>query len=457
MQQDLNFIYICTDQLRADCVGYAKKYPVKTPNLDSLAADSVVFTESYCVLPTCCPARQSIISGKRPEKIGALWNYDAAYKVGSVDKNEYSWARELKANGYNTAYIGKWHVSDKYSPLDFGYSEYVSETDIFNEIRQIFPKFKNFGDWMGEVSQTPYEIAPTHMRVQKAISFLKKNTGRPFHLRLDFSEPHLPCMPSEPFASMYDPSEVPQWEGFNENFHNKPYIQRQMINNWSLSGKNWEDYAPTVAKYYAFITQVDDAIGMLTDYLKTNGLYEKTVIIFTSDHGDMCGSHHMMDKHYVMYDDIMRIPLLLKMPGTVPGKCDDYIINSLDIAPTVCEIFGLKGNAAFDGISLAPAAKKQSYDKRNCVMSSYNGQQFGLYTSRMLKCGNLKYIWNLTDIDELYDFSSDPGELTNLIYEPSYAEDISLLRKMLLNELQKASDPTINQWTILQLKDNNKF
>lgn len=454
----MNFLMICTDQLRADCVGYAKKYPVLTPNLDMLASESVRFSEAYCALPTCCPARQSMVCGKRPEKIGAFWNYDITLPIGSISVDEYSWARSFQESGYRTCYIGKWHVSPTLTPRDFGYDEYISEWDIVQEIRKNYPEYTWKCDWRGEISPLPTEKSVTHLQVFKALEFLERNQSKDFHLRVDFADPHLPCRPSKEFAQMYSASEIPQWDGFAETFENKPYIQRQMVRNWDNQDKTWADFSETVALYYAMITQVDDAIGILLRKLKELGLYENTVIVFTSDHGDMCGSHRMTDKHYVLYDDVVRVPLLVHIPGQAGKDCADYVINSLDLAPTLCDLFGFSACADFDGISLKSAIEGKDNDKRDCVVSTFNGQQFGLYTLRMIKQGNLKYIWNLVDTDELYDLEKDPGELVNRITDPKYGESLAIMRKKLYAELKRMKDPVLRgEWLAPQLLKGSKI
>ena len=452
----MNFLMICADQFRADCLGIANRYPVRTPHLDALAREGICFRESYTALPSCCPARQSMLTGRRPEQLGAYWNYDITYPVRWIGPEEYSWAREFSARGYRTAYIGKWHVSPDHTPLDFGYETYVSESDILTEQNSRFPQAIGEVNWMGEPSPCPLEGSITHLSAERAVRFLRENGDRPFHLRLDFSDPHLPCRPSEPFCSLYRKEEVPRWAGFGDSFAGKPYIQRQMVRNWGNETRTWEDFSATVALYYGMISQVDDAIGRVLAALKECGRDRDTVVLFTSDHGDLCGSHQMMDKHYVLYDDVVRVPLILRIPGTEPSVCDVPVINSIDLAPTVCELFGFEQRAEFDGRSFAPGTGNR-LPVRDAVVSTFNGQQFGLYTMRMIKCGSWKYIWNPTDVDELYDLEHDPGEHKNLADNPAYAQKLSSLRKRLYAELKAMHDPVLRfDWLEPQLTEGRK-
>src|SRR5690606_27325196 len=122
--------------------------------------------------------------------------------------------------------------------------------------------------------------------------------GGPWHARLDFVEPHLPCQPTDEFAAQFRADEVPRWRDFDDPLVNKTYIQRQQLLNWGVEEHTWEDWAPAVARYYAIIAQMDDAIGSVLKAVEQAGVSSDTVVIYTTDHGDMCGSHRMMDKHY---------------------------------------------------------------------------------------------------------------------------------------------------------------
>jgi arylsulfatase A-like enzyme len=120
-----NILMIVTDQRRYDCIGYANKYPVKTPNLDKLAREGMCFHHAYTNTPTCCPTRETLLNGRRCEAFGALWNFDITLKIPALEPTEYTWTKELKDNGYNLDYIGKWHVHPTCSPMDYGFDSYL--------------------------------------------------------------------------------------------------------------------------------------------------------------------------------------------------------------------------------------------------------------------------------------------------------------------------------------------
>jgi arylsulfatase A-like enzyme len=452
-----NILLIVSDQHRVDCMGCSNEYPVLTPNLDMLASEGTRFTHAFTPIPLCCPARQSFLTGRRPESQGTLWNYDLGPKIPQLSPSEYSWPRELEKLGYRSAYLGKWHVSADHDPTDFGYDEYVSEF-TYNQYRADAHPDKDFQNgWFGEIDQVPLEETRTHWFAQKACDTLERfseDEQQPWHIRLDFTEPHLPCNPVEEFLEYYDATEIPEWKNFNEEFIDKPYIQQQQLLNWGLESYTWSDWSTIVARYYAIITQMDHAIGMVLNALDPETA-RNTLVIYTSDHGDMCGAHRMMDKHYVLYDDIVRVPLIMRWPRKITANsiCDEFVYNILDLPPTILELLDVQPSVDFHGSSLVPILRKQGLgDWRKEVVSTYNGQQFGLYTQRMIRTNKCKYVWNTTDVDELYDLINDPEELVNLIHTDGHEAILKELRLRLYEVLHREGDTLVdNDWMRRQL------
>ncbi len=463
MNRKPNILMIVPDQQRYDCIGYSNDYPVKTPNIDKLASEGMWFDNAYTPIPICCPARQSLLNGRRPEAFGAHWNYDISLKIPALEPTEYSWPRELNDNGYKTGYVGKWHVNPDHDPTKFGFDDYVSEVDYARFRQAKYADIKLQNSFLGETDPVQLSDSRTHWLAEKALDLMKQyeNEGAPWHIRLDFPEPHLPCQPSEPFASMYDPREVPKWRSFDDDFANKPYIQKQQLCSWGIEDLQWKDWAPTVARYYAIISQVDHAIGKILTALQEMGIEEDTIVIYTPDHGDMCGGHRMMDKHYVLYDDIVRVPLIIRWPKLIkPGsRRKEFIHNVLDIPPTILDILDLDIKEFFHGMSLLPLFKGEEVQGwREEAVSTYNGQQFGLYSQRMIRNDNWKYIWNPTDVDELYDMVNDPDELNNLIHDKNHEKTISILRKKLYEVLSNEGDGLMKgPWVQKQLLEDKKL
>ena len=458
-----NVLLIMTDQHRYDCIGYSGVYPIQTPNIDGLAREGSWFSSAFTPIPLCCPARQALLNGRRPETFGALWNYDLGPKIPALHPDQYSWPRHLRDCGYATSYIGKWHVNPEHDPTEYGFNNFVGTEPYEDFQRSNYPNIAYTGDWFGERDPIPLNGSQTHWLADKAVEAIETHSrsDQTWHVRLDFPEPHLPCRPADPYAQLYNPEEVPPWESFEEHFENKPYIQRQQLYNWRIEDFDWKDWAPIVARYYGVISQVDDAVGKVLAALDHTGQAENTLVIYTSDHGDMSGGHRMMDKHYVLYDDVVHVPLIIRWPAGMSGGTPrhEFVYNLLDLPPTILELAGLEPPTFLQGRSLVPLLIGETVtDWRQEVVSTYNGQQFGLYTQRMLRDRRYKYVWNATDVDELYDIVQDPGELTNLAGYKGLENVLGRMRRQLYSILiQEGDDLVANPWLRGQLLNSRKL
>ncbi len=446
-----NILVILTDQQRYDCTGYSGVSPVATPNLDELASEGVTFDNAFSVIPTCCPARQAFLSGKRPERFGSLWNYGKIkFPTQVLPKEEFSFARALKDVGYQTGYLGKWHVSPKHEPEDFGFDDVVHERDMWqhwneNHFKGHWQLSRENGEFgmLGGKSEMPFESNSPHFFGRRAIEMMKRMREKenPFLVFLSIEEPHLPCYPTEPFAGMYTEEDAVKWGSFDDTFEDKPYIQKQMLKFWGFEKLGWKEWSKSVAAYYGSIAETDHAIGEVLSYVKESGLEEDTVIIFTTDHGDMCGGHRMYNKCYVMYDDIVRTPMIVKWKNHFePHASHDFVHNLLDLHATILELAGAQGDPITDGKSLSSQLGGKD-EGRKFAFSTYNGTEDGFFLQRMVRCAEYKYIWNLTDVDELYDLKKDPHELKNEVHNPEYADVLKMLRLQLVEELKACDDP----------------
>lgn len=449
MSKAPNILLIVVDQHRYDSCGFIGEHPVKTPTLDRLAAEGAVFDQAYTTLPACCPARQTLMTGVKEEKLGAYWNYDLRYTTNWIKPDTLTWSKMLKDAGYQTAFVGKWHASKSHKPTDFGYDFYDGGVPAFKE-QFVKPDGSRWTPYtrgyMGEPDVLPLEQTRTHLEAKTAIEQIRTMhaSGAPWHLQMAFNEPHLPCRPAEPFASMYDPKELKPWGNFADTFHGKPFIQMEQLRNWGLENYTWEDWSKTVALYFGMISQIDDAIGRVIAELESLGILDDTLVIYTSDHGDLCGAHRMLDKHYVLYDDVTRVPLIMRWPKKFqPGtRLDAFSYQTLDMAPTLMDAAGIAPSPQFMGRSLLELARGETpADWRQSATSSFNGAQFGLYSQRMLRTREWKLIWNLTDVDELYHLTDDPYELVNLTDHPGYQDVKADLMRQLKAQLDAWEDP----------------
>jgi arylsulfatase A-like enzyme len=344
------------------------------------------------------------------------------------------------------------------SPEHFGFDTYISDKGYLAWRReQGLPPLPTRNGWFGEVDSgvTPHQSA-LGWGANQVIALLEAAAARgtPFFLRWDPKEPHLPNVLPEPYASLVPPSSVPPWPSFPDTLLGKPFIQRQQVRTWGLDGWSWQQWAPLVARYLGEVALIDAQVGCVLQALDDLGLRDSTLVVYTSDHGDLCGAHGMIDKHYVMYDDVVRVPLIMRWPGRLPAgrTLDAFVTPALDLPVTFCAAGGLPVPPTFVGRDLAAVDQKGP----TSVFATYHGNQFGLYSQRMLRTRRWKYVWNATAEDELYDLPADPGELINLAADRTYAAELGGLRRELAATMAETQDPLLNFWTKSQLLEGRK-
>jgi arylsulfatase A-like enzyme len=451
-----NVVLIQSDQHRYDCMG-ANGHPfLRTPNLDRLAAEGVNFSHAFCPIPLCMPTRSSLLCGQWPAEHLHIANQDSeAPRVMRPGLPTFS--ELLRRDGYYLGYVGKWHVDPDRDPLQFGFCDYVPSWQYGSwREEQGLPPMPRTNRWFGE---TDPHVTPEQTRLawgaDRLIEMLEARAreGGPFFLRWDPPEPHLPNVLPEPYASMYPPGEILPWPSFGDAFEGKPYVQAQQLRTWQVDDWGWDEWAPIVGRYLGEVSLLDAQVGRVMDALDRLGLAADTLLIYTADHGDMCGAHGMIDKHFIMYDDVVRVPLVARWPGVVgAGRvCDDFVASSVDLAATFCEVAGLPVPDAFSGLSLLPLLRGEGSNGRPDIFASYHGNQFGLYSQRMVRDRRWKYVWNATAEDELYDLEADPAELSNLAREPGCAGELARLRRRLVEWMEETNDRLLNQWTRPQL------
>lgn len=455
-----NILLIHVDQHRFDCVGVNGHPAAHTPNLDRLAAEGVNFTHAFCPIAVCMPARTSLMTGRYPTQHGCLVNDGVeGYRPARADLPTLS--QTLKAAGYTLGHVGKWGIGLDASPTALGFDDYVPASDYraWRRSRGLPPP-PHTNAWFGEpdTGVTPEQSAPGWSAGQM-IRLLEQYAaaGAPFFLRWDPEEPHLPSRPPEPFASLIKPEHVPPWPSYPDPLINKPTIQRQQLRSWGIDGWTWERWAPIVAYYLGVVALIDQQVGRILVKLDELGLKGETLVVYTSDHGDLCGGHGMIDKHYVMYDDVMRVPLMMRWPGKLRAGHTEaaFVTSALDLATTFCTVAGIEPPETFQGHDLIALANGGP-PPRALVFGSYHGAQFGAYSQRMVRARAWKYIWNPTAEDELYDLAADPGELHNRAADPACSEILRTLRGELVAWMAAIKDPLLNEWTRRQLLDGHK-
>ncbi|HET6248542.1 MAG TPA: sulfatase [Tepidisphaeraceae bacterium] len=418
-----NILFILPDQWRAFATGYAGDPNVKTPNLDRLAAQSANFTNAVSTCPVCSPFRASLLTGQRATTHGIFLN-DA-----HLADNAVTLGKILDSAGYFTAWIGKWHLNGRgrlsFIPPEnrqgFEYWKVCECTHMYNH--SIY-----FGDTPEQLVWPGYDaFAQTDDAKQYIRDHAK--SGKPFALFLAWGPPHDPygTAPAE-FRQMYHPGDIK--------------LRSNVPNEYAASSKR------NLASYYAHCSALDRCVGELWRTLRDAGIEKNTILVFTSDHGDMLGSHGM-EKKQKPWDEAVRVPMLWHYPAALGegGKKLDAVIASEDLMPTLLGLSGVKAPPSAEGIDFAPYLRGGENPKPDnaalieCVapFGEWNrtngGREF-----RGIRTGRYTYVRDLAGPWLLYDNDIDPYQNENLADKPAAAEVRARLDGVLSKHLKAAGD-----------------
>ncbi len=417
-----NIVFVLADQWRAQATGYNGDPNLigKTPNLDQLAAQGVNFKNAISVTPVCTPFRAAFLTGQYPTTTGMIFN-DLHLPEESVTLAEL-----FKDSGYKTGYIGKWHL-DGMGRFDYTPPERRQGFDYWKAL-ECSHDYNNLIYYEGNDSEKKkWEGYGPYAETQDAISYIQKNAGNeePFLMVLAWGAPHFPHATA--------PKE------FQEQFNEEDII---------LRGNVADDMREVAKKeavgYYSHILALDKCIGDLEKAIDAAGITENTIIVFTSDHGEMLGSHSIRPKQkQVPWAESVRIPFLLKYPALFGNKKIEVEapINAPDILPTLLTLADLPVPEFVDGESMVDAITNPELkkDKATLVMnvSPFAGKSDeyrGVYTSRYA------YVKTLDGPLFLFDNKKDTLQLDNLVNKPEYKQLQEEMEVALQNELSKIGD-----------------
>ena len=438
-----NIIFLLVDQMQKRAADPAS--PCIMENLTRLRRDAVTFDNTHTVNAICSPARASLLTGVLPHRHGMV---DCTHTVpdyrAEFDASLDTLPQRLQRAGYHTCYYGKWHVERSYQLENFGVEDYETEKQIpkrkltpVSKITVSTPGYKD--NTICGVYAEGLEASEEYYIYSKGIDFIEgcRKQGKPFCAFLSTYAPHDPyTVPKEIYDLYADrPIELPA--NFDDPCLDKPNIYRRLQSVWKDLSR--EDAKNILRSYYSYCTLVDTQIGRLVQYLKTAGLYEDTMIVFLSDHGDMAGAHGLFCKGVPAFEEGYAIPLVIKFPDEqLGGTCCSAPATICDVMPTVLDCAGLSAEGCLDGRSLIPVANG-SDDGKRCTMAEFFGQRYS-YTQRIVWWENWKYVFNTFDFDELYDLNSDPFELNNLANLPQYQDRKQEMAARMWDQLKATED-----------------
>lgn len=417
-----NILILHADQWRAQAFGYAGDPNVKTPTFDALASRSANLRNAVSGMPVCTPHRASLLTGQRPLTTGIFMN-DV-----QLDTNAVTVAEVLAEHGYETGYIGKWHLDgmgrSNFTPpggrrQGFQYWKALECSHNYNQSAYYFGMNPEKKLWDG------YDTFAQTRDAQRFIES-KARGEDPFFLMMAWGTPHAPYHTApENYRQMYDSASIQL----------RPNVPE------SMAGRAQKD----LAGYYAHCTAIDDMLKEILNTLEQTGLADNTIILFTSDHGDLLGSHGYYKKQQP-YDESIRVPMLLKGPGIASGTYD-AMFNSEDIMPTLLGLAGIEKPASAEGYNYASylGGGENPADTAtviSCVQpfGQWNRIQHGGKEYRGIRTPRYTYTRDLDGPWLLFDNQEDPWQQHNLAGDAEYADIQAKLDKILSRKLTENGD-----------------
>jgi len=425
-----NVLFILCDDLRPDALGCYGSAHVRTPHIDALAAGGVRFANGFCTTSLCSPSRASILTGLYAHRHGVRDNFT------ELPAQLPHWPGQLRTAGYETAYVGKWHMGENNDAPRPGFDWFVTHKGQ----GKYFDTEWNIN---GQRRETPKGYY-THVVTDYALDWLKQRPkDKPWALCLGQKAPHSFYFPEEKYAHTFDQVRV-DYPATAFALDDKPDWIRQRLRTWhGIYGPLFEwrknfpddrpeavkDFAAMVRAYWGTVLSIDDSVGRLVAHLKATGQYENTVIILMGDNGLLEGEHGMVDKR-TMHEPSIRIPIIARGPGLPAGRVEKGQVLAMDIAPSVLDLCAAPPLANIQGRSWRALANGSDPAWRTAWFYEYNYEKQFPYTPniRGLRTDEWKYIrYPHGDgspdrhLAELYHLATDPQETRNLIRDPAHA------------------------------------
>ncbi len=422
-----NIVFLMTDDQAVGAAGCYGNREVITPHLDRLAADGIRFLNHYVTSSICMASRCSVLTGLYEYRHGCNFDHGDLNRRFFAD----SYPARLRAAGYYTGFAGKIGFDLTDEPLE--------------------NLAKEFDQWGGGPGQTDYETARNKSIARYAAEFphstrayaawardflaAARQSGRPFCMSISFKAPHLPFTPDPQDLRPYDDRQVftrPANYGVENGTHLAPQVQTSRA---ATSYRQWiTDYDDTIRAYYALITGVDAAVGMIRESLAQQGFAENTIIIFTSDNGYNCGAHGFGDK-VLPYEEASRAPLIIydpRLPKSGAARVCPALTANVDLAPTILALAGVPAPEGMDGRNLQPLLANPSLSVRESL-PLFNFWGIPSAQSMAVVTRDWKYVYwyygeGMSPTEELFQLTNDPLEMSNVATEPRSAAALEFLR-----------------------------
>ncbi len=456
-----NILYLMTDQHRGDCLGCAGNNIIRTPNLDSLAAEGVLFTNAYSSTPSCTPARSAILTGLSP------WHHGMLGYGRVAGQYRFELPQAMREAGYYLFGVGKmhWYPQKKlrgYHGLlvdESGRAEtpgFVSDYRLW--FRQQAPDLNpdatgiGWNDYRAKSYALPERLHPTTWTGDRAVELIEDyDRSEPFLLKVSFARPHSPYDPPQRFLDMYSVDDMPapyvgDWADRHAG-HKEPPNPSVWHGDLGLRQTKESRRA-----YYGSVTFIDEQIGRIVAALKRRGLYDNTLILFFADHGDMLGDHHLWRKTYA-YEGSAKIPMILRWPKGMGmarqrgGKLPQPV-ELRDVLPTFLDAAGAPVPSHLDGQSLLGPVRGRAGNWRPFIdlehSMCYSNDHWTALTD-----GRHKYIYYAYDgREQLFDLDRDPGECHDLAGGSGSQDTLKLWRQHMVTHLSERGPEFVEKGTL---------
>ncbi|MFK7765427.1 MAG: sulfatase-like hydrolase/transferase [Roseobacter sp.] len=483
MSRRPNILFICTDQQRADSLGCTGAPWAVTPHLDHLATQGALFANCYVQNPVCSPSRASLFTGKYPSNHGLYANgvplpagqriftrtlRDAGYDCGMIGKQHLApcdtWRTEPRQDdGYR---IFEWAHGPNHRALENDYHRWLRKThpDIY---QGIFPntganentEYSNKARTGTPIDHVPKDAHYSHWVAERAIDFIQteRSESNPFFLMANFFDPHHSFGAPQEFRDLIDADAIPAPITKPGELGEKPAAHRAYSQkSYSGTAPGFQDYTAADikeirAQYWAMIALIDHEVGRILAALEVADQLENTLVIFSSDHGEMLGNHQQLLKGPQLYDDLTRVPLIMRWPARI--KHDQRLptpVQWIDLTATILEASGCAPGTGVQGQSLMPMMTGQNMSFRPWALCEYRYSGFAtdpLIMTTVVRFEDWKLIiWHGepacgTDRDgELYNLRTDPDELHNLYHAPDHAQQRRRMKQVMLRAFTQSED-----------------